>query len=453
MSELPATGLTRVKYPDESVQDLEAITAVRGFIIVAGLFVFVLMVWSWFGRLDVVSLANGEVVPGSALKTVQHLEGGIVQSILVEERQRVKAGEVLIELDPTRINADIQELRIRLLSLRVDRARLRAQINNKQTELLDEVLAEDPEPQAHGLIEATMGLVEDGVALLKSRRRLLQHQIEVQRQTAAQREAEIIEVKARLKTAAQARRYLNEQVGISRKLLKRDVTSRMTHLDLLRELLTVDGQIASDKAQLVRARAGLVEAKARIAGIAEEAEESARSDLNKVQSSLQELQQRYAKYSDALRRSVLRSPVDGVVKTVLVSAIGQVVRAGDTVVEIVPGDDQLLINAKLPLQDVGFVQAGQRVNISLASADAARFDKLEGTVVGISPDSLVNEQGQAYYKIRVEPDQAFFESSGRKYRLYPGMAVSCSIITGQRRVAEYLLSPIFKQMQPALLER
>lgn len=420
--------------------------AAQGFIVMVGLLLVVAMAWSWFGRLDVVSVANGEVVPGSDVKTVQHLEGGIVKAILVKEGQRVAEGQALIELDPTRTNADLHELQIRLLSLRIDKARLRAQIDNRFGATKKSLFSGE-------LLSKASGLVDDAMALLRSRQKLLQHQIEVQRQTAAQREAEIAEVKARLSTAAQARRYLKEQVAISKKLLKRDVTNRMTHLDLLRELLTIEGQIAADKAQKTRAEAGLVEARARIEGIREEAVEAARSELGKVQSSLQELEQRYAKYTDALQRSVLRSPVAGVVKTLAVSAVGQVIRAGDTVLEIVPAGDPLLINAKLPVQDIGYVQKGQKVSITLASADAARFDQLEGRVIGISPDSLLTDQGQAYYKVRVEPGQDHFVAGNNVYRLYPGMVVSCSIITGQRRVAEYLLSPLFKSMRPALQER
>ena len=156
---------------------------------------------------------------------------------------------------------------------------------------------------------------------------------------------------------------------------------------------------------------------------------------------------------DALSRTVLRSPVDGIVKTLHVATVGGVVRAGEPVADIVPVSDRLVIEARLPTQDIGYVRAGQPVLVSLASSDAIRFGRLEGEVVNVSPDTIDTQDGIPYYKVRVETEANQFESGEVIYELVPGVQVACAIRTGQRSVLAYLLDPVMSSVQTALRER
>ena len=156
---------------------------------------------------------------------------------------------------------------------------------------------------------------------------------------------------------------------------------------------------------------------------------------------------------DALSRTVLRSPVDGIVKTLHVATVGGVVRAGEPVADIVPVSDRLVIEARLPTQDIGYVRAGQPVLVSLASSDAIRFGRLEGEVVNVSPDTIDTQDGVPYYKVRVETEANQFESGAVIYELVPGVQVACAIRTGQRSVLAYLLAPVMSSVQTALRER
>lgn len=406
----------------------------------AALVAFVL--WAHFGRLDVVSNAIGEVVPGSQVKTVQHLEGGIVRKILVRERESVVADQPMLELDPTRARAELTEISLRIIALRVDKARLLAEVGNAPEPVFDERLSKTyPEK-----VEAARDLFND-------RRARLDQQVEVQKRLVAQREAEQIEIQARLRSARKVRGYLAEQIGISEALLKRDITNRMTHLGLLREHTEISGRIDEDVAHLRRNEAALEEARLRLSGIRAEFVEAARTELHSVQRDLDELIERARTYADTLGRQVVRAPVAGIIKTLSVNTVGGVLKPGETVAEIVPGDDRLMINARLPVQDIGFVRAGQSVRIDLMSADAARFDHLVGEVEGISPDTLLDPDGNPYYKVRVRPEQEYFEAPGLRYRLYPGMQVGASILIGERSVLNYLLDPFIQSMGMAMRER
>ncbi|MGB0722879.1 MAG: HlyD family type I secretion periplasmic adaptor subunit [Gammaproteobacteria bacterium] len=400
------------------------------------------LIWAHYGRLDVVSNAVGEVVPGSEVKSIQHLEGGIVRRILVRERDTVEPGQPMLELDPTRARAELNEIELRIAALRVDRARLRAEVDHA------------PAPDFEAQLEADhFDKVEAARALFRDRRARLAQQVAVQERLIAQREAEQVEVQARMRSARKVRAYLAEQIGISEALLKRDITNRMTHLGLLREHTEISGRIDEDVAHLRRNEAALEEARLRLEGIGTEFVEAARTELHVVQRDLDELGERSRTFADTLGRQVVRAPVAGIIKTLSVTTVGGVLQPGETVAEIVPGDDRLMINARLPVQDIGFVRAGQSVQIDLMSADAARFDHLRGAVEGISPDTLLDPDGNPYYKVRVRPEREYFEAPGLRYRLYPGMQVATSILIGERSVLDYLLDPFIQSMGMAMRER
>jgi adhesin transport system membrane fusion protein len=417
-------------------------TGTVSFIALAAAFIVAIGAWTWYGTLDIVSATVGEVVPGSKVREIQHLEGGIVASINVREREVVEPGQVIVTLESTQIDAEVAELRARLTGRRIEIARLEAELAGRAAPEFDADLRE----RAPGQIEAAL-------ALMETRRRRLKAEFDVQRQLIAQRRQEIAEVNARLATARTTREFLDEQIRISDTLLRQNITNRMTHINLLKDLATLDGRVQEDRALLQRSRAGLAEAEARLSEIAERFSEEARDRLGEARREFEELSERLLKFEDSQSRTVIRSPIAGIVNTLAVSTVGGVIKPGDVLAEIVPLDDRLVIDARLPLNDIGFVRPGQNVQISLTSSDAARFGKLDGEVVGISPDALLDEEGVPYYSVRIEPADAVFRDGEAEYRLYPGMRVAGSIIIGERRIAQYILDPYVKSMRAAMQER
>ena len=412
------------------------------FILLATLFVCALGAWTWYGTLDIVSATVGEVVPGSKVRQIQHLEGGIVADIRVQEREVVESGQILVTLDSTQIDAEVAELQSRLTSLRIDIVRLEAELAGNNAAVYPD-----------DLVQRVPTQIEAARALMETRRKRLAAEFNVQRQLIAQRRQEIVEVSARLDTAEATRGFLDEQIKISDTLLKQNITNRMTHINLLKDLATLDGQVKEDRALLQRTHAALEEARAKLSEIAERFTEEGRSELTTARREFDELTERLRKFQDSQSRMVIRSPVAGIVKTVAVSTVGGVIRPGDVLAEIVPLDDRLVIDARMPLEDIGFVRTGQRAQITLTSADAARFGKLEGTVAGVSPDALLDDEGVPYYSVRIEPDAQGFNDGDLEYRLYPGLRVASSIVIGERRIAQYILDPYVSSMRAAMRER
>jgi len=398
--------------------------------------------WAWKGNLAIVSVAEGEVVPSTQVKTIQHLEGGIVREIKVREGERVQAGQSLITLESTATGADVGELKTRIVGLKIEIARLQAAASNA------------PKPAFPAdLIESHPRLIREANQLFKSSKRRLDDEFAGQRAIMAQRKQDIQEATARIKNQRNSMKLLKEQIAISDDLLKEQLTNRYKHLDLLKELARLTGSIEEDKVALQRAGSALKQASANRDSIRSKFSEEARTKLDAARRQLEEFIPRMSKFEDSLKRTILRSPVDGVVKTLHVVTIGGVVRAGDAVIDIVPEGDQLIVEAKLKPQDIGYVREKQSARITLASIDAMRFDGLEGIVVRVSPDTITGDDGEPYYKVRIQTERNHFRRAENRYDLFPGMQVIASIHTGERTIMEYLLDPFLNAGDTAMRER
>lgn len=414
----------------------------RLFVWLASALVLAAFAWAAVGPLDVVAAANGEVIPSSQVKSVQHLEGGIVREILVREGQKVARDQPLVVLETIQNDADVQELRARTNSLRAEIARLEAEAVNAPAPAFPDDLA-----------RAEPVLAAQAMETFKTRRARLDSLLVAAREQVIQREQEIKEIASRIETDRQALTFAREQIKISEDLLKDDLTNRMLHLNLLKEESAFKGRIEENTAARRRVEASLTETRAKLDNILQSAEAEARMALEEKRRSFEEFASRLRKYTDSLDRTVLRAPVDGVVKTMYVATVGGVVKAGGTVADLVPAGDTLVIEARLPPQDVGHVRRGQIAIIKLASAEAVRFGNLEGRVVNVAPDTVTTQQGVAFYKVRIETERDYFQQRNLRYDLVPGVQVACSILIGRRTVLDYLLDPLIGGAGTALRER
>ncbi|MBF0163715.1 MAG: HlyD family type I secretion periplasmic adaptor subunit [Magnetococcales bacterium] len=404
--------------------------------------VAILLAWGHYGTLDIISITQGEVIPSSLVKKVQHLEGGIVREILVREGEVVERDQPLLELESTASGADVGELKARITALKVEILRLEAEAAGKEElQFRDEQIAEFGER------------VRQAREQFQSRRVNLKNAIAGQSETVVQRQHDIQEIQARLRNSQKRVGLLNEQVGISEKLLKNEISSRYGHLDLLKELSAVQSRIEEDTAAVARAEAMLKEANAQLKLVRSRYDEEVSKQLETARRDLVEHQARMGKFEDSFRRTQVKSPVRGVVKSLNVATLGGVIRGGETVLEIVPEGDELVVEAKLPIHDIGYVSVGQTAKIRLISSDAARFGDLSGEVINVSPDTFVIKEGNPFYKVRVKTERGFFSSRGQTYQLVPGMLLQVSILTGHRSILEYLFSPLFNAMHAALGER
>lgn len=400
------------------------------------------LTWAAIAPLDILTMAQGEVAPIGQVKEVQHLEGGIVRQILVREGERVSPGQPLIELEATASGADLAELTIRLISLHITQARLEAEA------ALAEAPRFPPELQAeHALaISRERELFDTRMGRLANERASLVEQLR-------QNESSLNELRVRLRNNRRSLDLLNEQIKISEQLLKQQITSRYTHLGLLREASQLQRGIEEDSAAMARAEAAVAQAKLGDQAAVGTFIEDVKTQLAENHRNIDELTERQRKLTDTVGRTVLRAPVEGLIKTIRARTVGGVVQAGQTVVDIVPVEAGLVVEARLLPQDVGYVQEGQEASIRLSSADASRYGALPARVQLVSPDTLVDKDGRAFYLVRLETQGIEFVRGANSYRLLPGVQVIAGIHTGQRTVLEYLLEPFLGNLELALRER
>lgn len=398
--------------------------------------------WAMVFRLDVVSVADGQVVPSSRVQVVQHLEGGIVREILVQEGEHVVPNQPLVILEQVISGAGVEELQSRITGLRVDIAGLEAQAAN----MAAPEFAEDLRQDHPDLVEQALSLFRASVAKHQS-------EITAQRELISQREHALTEITARIRNARENLKLVEEQVALSEELLRDNLTTQHRHLGYLREAGELRSRIEEDQSALAGARAALAEAKVRLERIRSSYQESVESRLREARLQKEEATQRLRRLADSLERTVIRSPVEGVVKTMHVTTLGGVVRPGEAVADIVPSEDRLIIEARLSIRDIGYVRPGQSAAVRLLGSEAAVYGKIDGTVIHVAPDTTVAPDGRVFYLVRVETEQDHFSSGDARYQLFPGMTLMVFIHTGTRTVMRYLTEPFTARFAGALQER
>lgn len=435
-----------LKYSDEEEIELMRSTRMFLYTLIAGS--LVALIWMAVSRLDVVSMADGEVTPSSSIQSIQHFEGGIIKEIAVKEGQAVAEGDVLIVLESTASGASVTELASRIASLEADVYRFEAEARS--------VNGEVTQPRYPKKLSDTFpDITKQSRDVYRARVNRFNNEIQTSREKMRQREQDVREVQARLDNLSDRLEIANEQVAISEDLLKDELTNRYNHLELLREVSVISSSIEEDRAALQRAMSQMEEARANMEGTKVNFLEDINIQMEDARSQLAEARERMVKLEDSLRRTQLTSPVDGVVQTIAVKTIGGVVKPGEPVIDIVPVGDKLIVEARLPVSDIGYVEIGQEATIRLDSSDAMRFEKLYGTVTFIAPDSTLEEEtGEHFYKVKIETeDNLFTGAGGLTYNLYPGMKVRANVVTGRRTVLEYILTPFLESSYDSLQER
>jgi membrane fusion protein, adhesin transport system len=274
-----------------------------------------------------------------------------------------------------------------------------------------------------------------------------------QRDEIKQRTQDIQENLAAIRNLEHSLSLTREQVQLSQELLDEQLTTRIKHLGLLQDEAKLASALEESRIGLTRAQSALSQAREKLGVLEGGRAEEARAKLSDARRELDELNQRMRRVSDSLDRTVIRSPVDGVVKALRLTTDGGVVAPGMIVADIVPADAGLLVEAKLPVSEIGFVRQGQEARVKLASRDARRFGHLEGKVVHVSPDRFATPDGHTFYTVRIQTEKDRFESGPEVYSLYPGMALMAFIHTGKRTVLAYLLDPFIDSVGSALQER
>ena len=403
-----------------------------------GLVTLLFILWAALARVDEVTKGEGRVIPSRQLQVLQSLDGGIVSEIAVQEGQVVEADQLLLQIDSTRFESSAREGRAQYLALLAKAARLRAIAENKAFDPPAEVLKEEPQ------------IVEEERRLYETRTSELQAQLSISRQQLAQRQQELTEARARREQAAKAYELTAKELSVTRPLMASGAVSEVELLRLERDVSRFRGEQDMASAQIARVQAAISEAVRKVEEVELNFRNDARKDLADTVGKLNTMSETAVGLADKVKHSAIRSPVKGTVKRLLVNTVGGVVQPAKDIVEIVPMDDALLLEAKVLPKDIAFLRPGQRAIVKFTAYDFSIYGGLEGTLEQIGADSVSDERGNTFYIVRVRTNKP---SLGEDLPIIPGMVAEVDIVTGQKSILAYLLKPVLRAKQAALTER
>ncbi|MBE0529831.1 MAG: HlyD family type I secretion periplasmic adaptor subunit [Rhodospirillales bacterium] len=406
-----------------------------------------LAAWSALVPLASAAIGNGVVSPDGSRRTVQHLEGGIVERLLVRDGSRVAAGESLVVLEDkaTRASYDLALTQHRQY-LAIE-ARLVAERDGEAEFTLPPELAENvADPEVVTLVTAQRTLMADRRASLAGRKELLRKRI-------AEIEEEIEGLHAQIASRDRQLVIIKEEIATATYLTDKKLTPRPRLLSLQREQAEMEGLQATTRSAIARSYQSIGESAQRIAQLDVEWQEDLGNRLTEVAGKLTETKERLLAASDVLRRLVVTAPVAGIVVQMRLHTVGGVIGRGDAILDIVPRDDDLVIDARISPNDIDVVRQGQTVQIVLSAYTQRTLPRLEGQVRDVSADRIVDPQTQAsYYKVRVEVDREALAALGSGIELSPGMPAEVMVMTGQRTAFEYLTRPFLDSLRRSFTE-
>lgn len=424
-------GRDPLRLPTATARALTLSLAV-GFIVALG--------WSSRVKIDISASANGRIVPSHQIQVVQNLEGGIVNQLLVHEGDAVKAGQVVARIQNTEFSASLDEVKQTIAGDRAEIARLTAETEER------------PLVFPPGFESEYTDLVAKERKLFESRQQELTSTVGSLQQEAAHARNDRNKASESLPLLRQNLKLARQQLAIIQPQVRQGLLTRLEELNAQQRILEAQGKI--DEAEHgVPAAGTLAEgAENRIKEARDKFRSEALNQLTGLKVKLGELEQQARAHKDRVARRDLKSPVNGVVKKLHVNTIGEVVRPGDSILEIVPSDDQLMVEAKVSPKDIAFVHQGQPAFIRITAYDSSIYGALPAVVEQVSADATVSEREreEVYYLVRVKAVRGFQDA---KLALMPGMVAQVDVVTGQRTVFDYLVKPITKLTSTAMHER
>lgn len=404
-------------------------------------FFLVALIWAANAHLDEITRGEGKVIPSNKIQVIQNLEGGILSEILVKEGEIVEKGQPLLRLDDTRFSSTYHESRSNYLALLAKAARLTAEATNTALKIPAAVWDDQP------------NLAKNEVALFESRKIELTSNLSILQQQESQTSQELAEMGARKNQLARGYSLLREELALSEPLVAEGAISDVEILRLKRSVNKMHGDLNASQLAIPRLKSALKERQNKISDLDISFRTKARSDLNATEAELSAIGETLHSKKDRVSRTLVRSPVRGEVKQIMVATIGGVIQPGMDLMEIVPLEGNLLIEAHIRPADIAFLRPDQDVQVKLTAYDYAIYGGLPAKLEHISADTITDENGDSFYLIRVRTEQAYLGSEDRPLKIIPGMTAVVDILTGEKTVLDYLLKPVLRAKANALTER
>ncbi len=433
---------------DQYVNSISAASAAaRGrnhwpLILFINLGVAVIIAWAYFSEIEEVATGRGKVIPSSQLQVVQSLEGGIVSSISVVEGDLVEQGQPLMQIDDTGFSSRLGELTRQERALTAERIRLTAEAAQQSN------LTFPGELQAAAPIA-----IEAEKQVFDSRRLQLLGELDVLDSRLAQRRADFDELGARIQKLEATLAPLSKEAELTKSMFERGIVPEIDFLQLTSRLAEIQGDRDVARASVPRVQASIDEAQKQIHTTNNTYVLTARERLAKLEAELAVIRETMTAATDRVSRTLLRSPVRGVVNKINATTVGAVVQPGKELVEIVPIDDGLLIEAAIRPQDVAFVKMGEQASVKLTAYDYLIYGALRGKVVRIGADSIADANGEQFFRVIVRTDKNYLGNEAGKHQIIPGMVATVDMQTGRNTVLSYLMKPILRARGEAMRER
>ncbi|HEY9536787.1 MAG TPA: HlyD family type I secretion periplasmic adaptor subunit [Kiloniellaceae bacterium] len=428
--------------------DVHAATRHRGrrfayiLTVLSVVFFGVMGVWANYAVLDEVTRGEGTVVPSSRTQVIQNLEGGILADILVHEGDIVEAGDVLVRIENTIAQANLQDARSQYLTLQATEARLMAELEEREEiEFPPAVTNEAPVVAA------------DQERLFSARWRQLEAQVNVLESQARQRKQEVAEMNSRRQQLEQSLSLSRDELAILAPLVQKGVMPRIDLIRIERQVSDLEGEIRTIRTAIPRLQSAQQEAEQRIVEMRLTAKTESSNELNKTRAELKSISQSLFAGQDRVTRTAVTSPVRGTVKDMKITTVGGVIQPGEDIMEIVPLGDTLIIEARIRPADIAYLRPDQKAIIKVSAYDFSIYGGLSAQLARISADTIRDEEGESFYHVYLRTEENALHHRGELLPIIPGMTVTAEILTGQKSVLDYLLKPILKAKDSALRER
>jgi membrane fusion protein, adhesin transport system len=405
-------------------------------------FVLIALVWMSFAKLDISVHALGKVIPSSRIQLIQSLEGGILRQVSVREGQPVKQGDLLAYVENRQYDAELGEDHQNRWAMQAAIARLDAELAGRTPAF------------AAQLRRAAPDLVAEQQTLWSSRQREQNDALETVRRQIAQRREELAEARARAESLTHLLATARETLAMEEKLQAQGAGAMADLLRVRQDVTRLQGELEAARIAIPRIQAAIAEGESRAAQVRSSRHAEASRERNELEAKTAALAERLTASQDRVTRRELRAPSDGVVNRLLINTVGGVAKPGETIMELVPLKDTLLVAARVKPADIAFIRPGQPAIVRITAYDSSIFGSLDGKVLRVGADAILDErQEQLYFEVILETGRNYLGKPEERLTISAGMAADASINTGKRTLMEYLLKPIVKTFDKALRER
>ena len=405
------------------------------------IFIAAFLIWANYAKIDEITRGEGKVIPSSHIKKIQSFEGGIVEEFYVKEGDTVKKGGKLLKIRDIGFLSKYKESEVSINALKAKAQRLYAEANGKDFKPSKELQKEIPK-----LLEHERSLFNSNKIELKNKESIIEAQI-------VQRRNELQEAYAKLNKLKRSYSLIENEIAINEPLVRKGIVSKIEFLKLKRQANDIKGDLNALRFSIPKIKSKIEELKKKKENIYLEFQNRAKEQYNEVMAKISALEESKNAIEDKVKRTLIKSPVNGIIKTIYINTIGGVVKPGMDIMEIVPNEDSLLIEAKIKPSDIAFIHPGAKAKVKFTAYDFSVYGGLNGKVISISADTITDQQGKSFYLVRIKTDKNHLGSDRKPLKIIPGMVAKVEIITGKKSILDYILKPLLKAKERALTER